>query len=219
MITAKGGEIRFANSNVNVVRNGILLFTGKRIGETLYRLNIFIQNTRDNRPHPVVASFPALTRPSPNLIQEWHQRLAHLNYQTIIKMSRSDAVVSLNHLSGIQPPVESCHDCAAGKIKRCSFNLCSTPKSSCIGQLISCDVWGPAQVPSIGGALYCSTFRDDCSDYRAAYFLKTKSEVAASVRDFISLLHTQTQELVACIRTYGGTEYGSYEFEAWLRTK
>lgn len=141
------------------------------------------------------------------------------NYQTIIKIARSDAVVDLNLPSGIQPPVESCHDCAAGKMKRCSFNLSSTPKSSRIGQLISCDVWNPAQVPSIGGALYCSTSRDDCSDYRAAFFLKTKSEVAALVRYFISLLHTQTRELVACIRTDGGTEYSSYEFEAWLRKK
>ena len=152
-------------------------------------------------------------------MQEWHQRLAHLNYQTIIKMARSDAVVGLNLPTKIQPPMESCHDCAAGKMKRCSFDLSSTPKSTRIGQLISCDVWGPAQVPSIGGALYCSTLQDDYSDYRAAYFLKTKSEVAASVKDFISLLHTQTRELVECIRTDGGTEYGSNEFESWLRKK
>ena len=37
--------------------------------------------------------------------------------------------------------------------------------------------------------------------------------------DFIGLLHTQTGQLVACIRTNGGTEYHTKEFEAWLRKK
>jgi hypothetical protein len=201
-IAAKGGEILFTHSRVNVVRNGVLLLTGERVGENLYRINI-LPHTRDATPHLVVESLSALTKSLPNSMQEWHQRLAHLNYQTFIKMARSDAVVGLNLPTEIQPPMESYHDCAAGKMKRCSFDLSSTSKSSRIGQLISCNVWGPAQVPSIGGALYCSTHRDDCSDYRAAYFLKNTSEVAASVKDFFSLLHTQTRELVECIRTDG----------------
>ena len=94
-ITAKGEEILFTHSRVNVVRNGVLLLTGERVGENLYRLNI-LPHTRDAMPHPVVASLSAVTKSPSNSMQEWHQRLAHLNYQTIIKMARSDAVVGLN---------------------------------------------------------------------------------------------------------------------------
>jgi hypothetical protein len=132
-ITAKGGEIRFSKSHVNVVRDGNLLFTGERVGETLYRLNTSNSSTRNASPDPVVASLSALPKSSPNSIQEWHQRLAHLNYQTIIKMEHSDAVVGLDLPTGAQLPAESCHDCAMGKMKRTLFNLSSTPKSSRIG--------------------------------------------------------------------------------------
>ena len=218
-IAAKGGDVRFANSQVSVVRDGVLLLTGKRVGDSLYRLHLTTSITPSAQPPSITTSLQAHTRPLPNSIQEWHERLAHLNYQTIIKMARSDAITGLSLPPGTQPPAEHCHPCAAGKLKRCTFNLSSTPKSTRIGMLISCDLWGPAQTPSLGGAIYCSTFRDDCSDYRAAYYLKSKDEVAGSVMDFIRLLHTQTGQLVACIRTDGGTEYHSKEFEAWLRKK
>jgi hypothetical protein len=83
------------------------------------------------------------------------------------------------------------NDSAAGKLKRKSFNLSSTPKSSRIDQLISWDVRGPVKVPSIREALYCSNFRDDCSDYQAAYFLKANSEVAVQ-RFYQSTSHTDS---------------------------
>jgi hypothetical protein len=78
---------------------------------------------------------------------------------------------------------------------------------------------GPAQVKSIGGAIYCCTLRDDHSDFHAAYHLKTKAQVAESVMDFIRLVHTQTGQLVAYISTDGGTEYEVDDFEGWLTRK
>ena len=138
----------------------------------------------------VITSLQAYTRPPPNSIQEWHERLAHLNYQMIIKMARSDAITGLTLPPDTQISAEQCHPCAAEKLKCCTFNLSSPPKSTRIDMLISCDLWAPAQTPSLGGAICCSTFCDHCSDYRAAHYLKFKNEVAGSVLDFIRLLHT-----------------------------
>lgn len=214
-ITAKGGEIRFINSHVNVLRNGILILVGTRVGQTLYRLDATAPIHQRRSPN----SFPALPDPSHNSIQEWHRRLAHLNYQMIIRMANSGAVTGLNLPEGTTPPIEHCHECAAGKMKRVTFHLSTANPSRRIGLLVVSDVWGPAQIKSLGGATYCATFRDDCSDYRAAYYLKTKAEVANSVKDFVHLLHTQTGELVACIGTDGGKEYESEDLEKWLRKK
>ena len=38
-IAAKGGDVRFANSQVSTVRDGALILTGKRVGDSLYRLH------------------------------------------------------------------------------------------------------------------------------------------------------------------------------------
>lgn len=111
-ITAKGGEIHFVNSHFNVLRDGILLIVGTRVGETLYRLDI----KTPIHQRPFLNSFPALPGPSLNSIQEWHQRLAHLNYQMIIRKANSGAVIGLNLPDGTQPPIEHCHKCAEGKM-------------------------------------------------------------------------------------------------------
>lgn len=217
-ITARGRMINFFGSRVYVNLHGVTVFTGERADATLYRLDKkYPKTNKDDLQSPY--SFRALSRSIHDSIEEWHQRLAHLNYPMIIKMSQSGAVDGFNLPASIQPPIENCHDCAASKAKRTPFGNSTSIRSSRIGQLIFSDVWGPAQVKSIGGAIYCCTLRDDHSDFRAAYYIKTKAQVAESVKNFICLVHTQTGQLVACIRTDGGTEYESDDFEGWLRRK
>ena len=129
----------------------------------------------------------------------------------IIKMARSDAITGLTLPPDTQISAEQCHPCAAEKLKCCTFNLSSPPKSTRIDMLISCDLWTPAQTPSLGGAICCSTFCDHCSDYRAAHYLKFKDEVAGSVLDFIRLLHTQMGQLgcvkLQCLACWFGVIY------------
>lgn len=190
-ITAKGGVIHFFGSRVHANLNGVTVFTGERANATLYRLDkLFLKLTKDARQSP--HSLRALSRSTYHSIEEWHLRLAHLNYPMMIKMSQSGAVDGFNLPASIQPPIKNCHECASAKAKRTPFGNCTSVRSSRIGQIIFSDVWGPAQVKSIGGAIYCCTLRDDHSDFRAANYLKAKVQVAESVKDFISLVHTQT---------------------------
>lgn len=214
-ITAKGAAIHFSGTKVHVNLNGVTILSGKRNSDaTLYRLEETTETAQ-----PACQSFRALSRSSHNSIEEWHLRLAHLNYPMMIKMSKSGAVDGFTLPAGTQPPIEHCHECAAAKAKRTPFYSSTSDRSSRIGQLIFSDVWGPAQVKSLGGALYCCTVRDDFSDFRVAYYLKTKDQVAGAILDFIRLLHTQTGQLVECVRTDGGKEYESNDFEQRLKKK
>jgi len=206
--TRKGAEIHFIDSRAFIVRDEILEMTARRVGDTLYVLEMTI--TREDE---ALAS-----RSLQNPIQEWHRRLAHLNYHTIIKMAKSGAVEGLTLPPGTQPPSDRCHECAVGKMKRTTFSS-STSQSNRIGALIHSDVCGPMQVRSSGGALFYVLFQDDYSGFRHVSFLKQKSEVEESFKCFVALLHSQTGQLVTVLRSDNGGEYESSSFKAWLRKK
>jgi len=208
-ITANGADILFKATEAIVSLNGKLLFKGRRVGQSLYRIDV-------SAHHDQVA---AIARPLSYSIQEWHQRLAHINYATIIKTASSGAVIGLTLPAGAEAPATHCHDCAVGKMKRCVFHNRTSPRSTKIGQLIVSDVCGPMQVKSFGGAQYYVSFKDDCSGFRQVRFIQSKSDVAARFMEFVSLLHAQTGQLVAVLRSDNGGEYEGNEFQAWLKKK
>lgn len=204
--TAGGAEIHFTDSKAVVTRNGVIEMTASRIGDQLYCLDIDIP--KENESY--------IARPFQNSIHEWHCRLGHIGYQTIIKMATTNAVIGLDLPAGTKPPLDRCHACALGKMKRCTFQL-STSHSQRIGSLIHSDVCGPMQVASLGGARYYVSFHDDFSGFRAVYFLTRKSEVPDCCKAFFATLHTQTGNLVTALRTDGGTEYKP--LEPWMKMK
>lgn len=131
-------------------------------------------------------------------------------------MATTNAVICLDLPAGTKPPLDRCHACALGKMKRCTFQP-STSQSQRIGSLIHSDVCRPMQVASLGGARYYVSFHDDFSGFRAVYFLTRKSEVSDCCKTFFATLHTQTGNLVTALRTDGGTEY--QPLEPWMKTK
>ncbi len=206
-ITSKGAEVIFSKTEVTVMLNGDKLIVGRRTNQSLYRLD--------------TASSPSTAKVAytPTTLQEWHQRLAHINHAIIIKTAESGAVVGLNLPVGTVPPEDHCHDCAVGKMKRSVFHKRTSPSSSHIGQLIHSDLCGPMQTKSLGGALYYVSFKDDYSGYRFVNYIQAKSDAANCFKEFVSLLHAQTGQLVACLRTDNGGEYEGLDFQEWLKRK
>jgi hypothetical protein len=66
-ITNKGTDIHFAGSQALIVRKDIIEVTAKRVGKSLFLLNISI----------VTADVASVARSAKNSLQEWHQCLAH----------------------------------------------------------------------------------------------------------------------------------------------
>jgi hypothetical protein len=85
-----------------------------------------------------------------------------------------------------------------------------------VGQLIHSDVCGPMHVPTPGGAKYFALFTDDHSRWRAVYFLKQKSEVAESFKNFVNTLRSETGHIVHTQRADNGGEFVNQSFKAWL---
>jgi hypothetical protein len=130
-------------------------------------------------------------------------------------------------LSGQRPPLKARSSTSTRTLSRmCDWqdetsrlsNQLST-RSNRIGALIHSDVCGPMQVQSIGKASYYVSFHDDSSEYHVFRFIKHKSEVADCFKDFCKLLHAQTGQLVAELRSDNGAKYENNELQIWLRKR
>ena len=75
------------------------------------------------------------------------------------------------------------------------------------------DVWGPAQVSSLGGSHYYVIFIDDSTRKTWVYFLKKKSDVFETSKKWKALVENEIEKKLKCLRSNNGGEYYSKSFE------
>ena len=206
--TSGGAEVKFIRDQVTISRNGKVEMVGRRAGNELYYLDIVATSNK----WPMEA---ALVSNQAIPISVWHQRLAHLNSQTIQKMSSLGAVTGLNFTEKDILKSSSCKGCILGKMHRLPFPVGRT-KTTMIGELNHSDVSGPMQETTPGGSRFYVIFKDDFSRWRTVYFMKNKSEVAEFFVRFTALLENETGRKVRTLRSDNGGEYCSKSFSNWL---
>ena len=81
-----------------------------------------------------------------------------------------------------QVSLEFCENYVYGKQKRFIFHRVGKQKKSEKLQLVHTDVWGPAQVQSLGGSHYYVTFIDDATRKTWVYCIRQKSDVFDTLR-------------------------------------
>lgn len=201
--TSKGMMIQFGHSRCWIKdRSNRVHAMGTLVGKLYYldlkssvhRANLVISNT-----HTV-----------------WHRRLAHINHNTIKRMGREQLVTGAD-LSSIN--VGICDPCVKGKMTRKSYQNRDDIKSTRPLELIHSDVCGPMENVSLGGSRYFVSFIDDFSRYTHVYFIDKKSDVFSVFKDFEASASNQTGQSIATIRTDGGGEYVSTEFEQYLKSQ
>lgn len=99
--------------------------------------------------------------------------LGHLNFNSLVKLSKTDLVRGLPHLS---PHSSTCEGCMLGKQDRTPLPKESKLRASRPLELIHTDLCGPMAVTSIGGQRYFKVFLDD-------YTLKTGLSMRKSKKD------------------------------------
>lgn len=143
-----------------------------------------------------------------------HKRLAHINHATIKRMDHEQLVTGAD-LSSVKVGV--CDPCVKGKMIRKIFKSRDYIKSTRPLELVHSDVCGPMENVSLGGSRYFVSFIDDFSRYTHVYFIDKKSDVFSVFRDFEASVSNQTGQTIATLRTDGGGEYISAEFEQYLQ--
>nr|GEZ99480.1 retrovirus-related Pol polyprotein from transposon TNT 1-94 [Tanacetum cinerariifolium]GFA04862.1 retrovirus-related Pol polyprotein from transposon TNT 1-94 [Tanacetum cinerariifolium] len=148
-------EVAFRR-NACFVKNleGVDLLKGER-STNLYSINL----------HEMASASPIclMARASSTKSWLWHQRLSHLNFDTINDLARNDLVAGL--LKFRYHKEHLCPSCEQGKSKRASPPPKLVPNSRQRLHLLHMDLCGPMRIASINGKRYVLVIVDDYSRY------------------------------------------------------
>jgi hypothetical protein len=188
-------------TELSCLLNGTVEMNGQQgSGKTLYRLNIkAITEVKQD------IAYAANSKLSSASLIIWHRCCGHVNYRTLLDIASGHAVEGIIITNRYVPPV--CEGCVLGKLKRKEFPTSNREPVAEVGQLIVADVGGPMQEPSLSGARYYVLFKNKCSSYRKAYFIKTKAEAAGKFRLFIPFFQNETGKIIKTLLTDGGGEF------------
>ncbi|GKA69077.1 retrovirus-related pol polyprotein from transposon TNT 1-94 [Tanacetum coccineum] len=104
----------------------------------------------------------------------WHQRLSHLNFDTINDLAKNDIVTGLPKFKYHKEHL--CPSCEQGKSKKASHPPKPVPNSKQRLHLLHMDLCGLIRVEIINGKRYVLVIVDDYSRYTWVHFLRSKDE-------------------------------------------
>jgi transposase InsO family protein len=73
------------------------------------------------------------------------------------------------------------------------------------------------RVNSLAGSRYFVIFIDDKSRWCEVYFIKKKSEVIKTFKEYKSLVEKKTEQKIKTVRSDNGTEYTSHYLKDFLK--
>lgn len=144
----------------------------------------------------------------------WHLRFEHLNYKDLQQLSSKGLV---SRLPRITQPHKDCESCIVGKQTRRPF--CKQLKLRLKERLeiIHSDVCGPIEPPTLVGNRYFVTFIDEFSRMIWVFFISQKTEVMNTFKYFKKQVEKENEKQIKLIRTNGGGEYTSRDFEGFCK--
>ncbi|CAL8138375.1 unnamed protein product [Prunus armeniaca] len=143
----------------------------------------------------------------------WHQRLGHVNFRDLHKLSKRELVSGLPKLEKSDEHV--CEGCQLGKQIRVSHKKVKHIQTNVIIELVHMDLVGPIQTVSLGGKKYILVMVDDFSRFTWVSFLREKSETFQRFKSVCHLLQKEkmTSHLpLVRIRTDHGSEFENSQF-------
>ena len=210
-LTDKGCNVLFSKNGQATIQGNRLLATAYR-KSGMYQVQVstcfLVRNsvqTQKRRPR-----FP---------IELWHQRLGHLNFTDVRKLT--DIAMGVR----ISPEIDNqnrkfCVSCLEGKMD-CKYNKQSTTRASKKLELIHSDLCGPFPINSVSGSRYFIIFVDDLTRFTWVYFLKTKNAEAVLrvFEQFKALVEKEAEASICRFRCDNGTgEYSNRLFTDFLLT-
>nr|GFB85890.1 hypothetical protein [Tanacetum cinerariifolium] len=146
----------------------------------------------------------------------WHQRLSHLNFDTINDLARNDLVLGLPKFKYHKEHL--CPSCEQEKSKRASHPPKPVPNSRQRLHLLHMDLCGPMRIASINRKRYVLVIVDDYSRYTWVHFLKSKDEALEVIITFLKRITVLLQSPVIIIRTDNGTEFKNQVLKEYFDT-
>ena len=154
-----------------------------------------------------------LKKPHTESLELWHRRYGHINYGYIRETAHT---VSGLHFSSTK--VESpCDPCELGKSTRSSIYPKEDPPG--VLDILTIDIWGPAQVVSLTGNTYFINIKTKAGKYVTVKFLTDRKSFFEALIEVIAYLETQTGLKVKQIRLDGAPEFRSKRMDSWAKKR
>nr|GEY04477.1 retrovirus-related Pol polyprotein from transposon TNT 1-94 [Tanacetum cinerariifolium] len=159
----------------------------QRSSTNLYTINL----------HEMASASPIclMARASSNKSWLWHQRLSHLNFNSITDLGINDLVSGLPKFKYHKEHL--CPSCEQGKSKRASHPPKPVPNSRQRLHFLHMDLCGPVRFASINEKRYVLVIVDDYSRYSWVHFLRSKDE-APEAEAIATTCFTQNRSIIYC---------------------
>nr|GFC86036.1 retrovirus-related Pol polyprotein from transposon TNT 1-94 [Tanacetum cinerariifolium] len=144
----------------------------------------------------------------------WHQRLSHLNFDTINDLAKNDLVSGLPKFKYYKEHL--CSSCEQEKSKRASHPPKPVPNSRQRLHLLHMDLCGPMKIASINGKRYVLVIVDDYSRYTWVHFLRSKDAAPEVITMFLKRITVLLQSPVIIIRTDNDTEFKNHVLKEYF---
>ena len=146
---------------------------------------------------------------------EWHCLLGHISQDYI------DRLVKYNMATGVNLDTETtasqCEACIQGKQTREEIPKKGKNKVFQPRELVTSDVWGKSLVKSLTGKEYYVSFIDVATRFSLVTFLKQKSNVLATFKDYHVFIETQTGNKIKRLRSDNRGEYINEGFKTYCK--
>lgn len=211
-ITENGNVGEIKRDSIEVKNNsGKVLFTAQKLGR-LYRVSL----------EELISESDVAETDEP--LKLWHERLCHLNKRAIVKMAANKSVEGLveidpkykfskGHASRID-----CEVCSLAKMTKRFFPSSQRKRCERAGEVWHVDICGPIGTETFTGAKYVILFKDEHSNFRYIFFIKSREEVFGSIRRCIALVEFSGKQ-VKGIASDCGSEFMSKRTQALFLDK
>ncbi|GJZ22748.1 retrovirus-related pol polyprotein from transposon TNT 1-94 [Tanacetum coccineum] len=146
----------------------------------------------------------------------WHQRLSHLNFDTINDLAKNDLVTGLPKLRYHKEHL--CPSCEKVKTKKAPHPPKPVPNSTQRLHLLHMDLCGPMRVTSINEKRYVLVIVDDYSCYTCVHFLRSKDDAPEEIKTFLKKITILLQAPVIIVRTKNGIEFKNQVLQEYFKS-
>nr|GEX03654.1 hypothetical protein [Tanacetum cinerariifolium] len=155
-----------------------------------------------------------MARATPTKSWLWHQRLSHLNFNTINDLAKNDLVSGLPKFKYAKEHL--CPSCKQGKSKRASHPPKPVPNSKQRLHLLYMYLCRPMRVARINGKRYVLVIVDDYSRYTWVHFLRPKDETPEVIKNFLKKIYVRLQAPVIIVRIDNRVEFKNYVLKEYF---
>lgn len=137
-----------------------------------------------------------------------HARMGHASDQTLQQLVKCNMVKDTEKLPKPQDGA-ICHGYQQGKMMQKPFKANREKRTFGVFELIHFDIFGPMEVPSIGGSKYLLLIVDEASGSMKGFCLRNKSESEELVKNFIVKVGNQFAKKVKFVCHDGAKEFAT----------